>query len=115
MISAEMAEDVSVFATWFEMERRSPLVWSSEFEHPRAEEVSSDAFTPLHLGWVLHAFGTLACLVWTTSTRQLIQSGRISINLLELVASAAPVLLLGENGLIYGNLQISLQSDNTTA
>lgn len=115
MISAEMAADVEVLATELQLERWSPLVWPSEFADDETQCVSWDASTPLRLGWVAHAFGALACGVWATSTRKLIQSWRLSINPLELLASTVAVLLLEEKGLIPGHRQMSLRGENTTA
>lgn len=109
-----MAAYVAALAIEWKMERFSPLVCSPELAYPGAQGVSSDALASLQLSWA-HVFGKLACGVCATSTQKLIQSGLISINPLELLASAAAVYLLEEKGLISGNLQIALLGDNTTA
>lgn len=77
----EMAADLQ-FELW------SPLVWSPYFSISGEQSISSSASTSLPLSWGVHTFGVLACGVWTNSVLKLMQSGRISINPLELLAYA---------------------------
>lgn len=66
-------------------------------------------------GWGAHAFGALACGKWSPCTQALSSTGRLSINPLELLASAAAVMLLNKMGKWPGTRQIALIRDNATA
>lgn len=113
MISAEMVRDVEVIAEAMHDEHWTPIVSSSNFEFPGSQGVSPDA--SLTRGRGAHAFGELACRTWSSSTQALISDGRLSINPLEMLASAATVLLLDQVGRWPSNLQIALRGDNASS
>lgn len=62
----------------------------------------------------VHVFGTTATGTWALYTHKIITSGKKSINPLELLASAATVLILDRVEKSATYRQIALRGDNTT-
>lgn len=89
-----MATDIAMITTEIALERWKPIFSSPDCAFAGAQGVSSDETASLSRGWGAYPFGTLTSETWTPSTHALIAGGRISINPLELMASAAVVVLL---------------------
>lgn len=78
-----------------------------------AAGVSSETSAALSRAWGAHGFGTLACGTWAHTAQSLIAEGRLSINPLELLASAATVVLLEKIGKLPSHKQVSLCGENS--
>lgn len=115
MISDEMAVDIARLKDRFINQQLAPLISPPDFLFLGTQGISSDASASATLGWAAHAFGSIAYGAWTAGTRRLLRKGRVSINPLELLASAAAVLLLGKQGLVTNKQQVTLRGNNSTA
>lgn len=110
-----MSIDIAELDSMIKKEQWAPLVSSPEFRFPGMQGIPSDASASVKLGWAAHAFGTLPYGKWTNSTCRMLRKVKISINPLELLASAAAVLLIGMRESNVTNKQITLRGDNLTA
>lgn len=76
---------------------------------------SSELSGPPSNGWGAHAFDVLAGGVWIAQTKTLLDTVRISISPLELLATAVVVLFVGNEGPTSNDAQLYLPCENTSA
>lgn len=88
-----MVSDISLLADDIRLELWMPTVSPPEFAFPGSQGVSSDCPAALCPLWGAKVFGTLSCVISAHTSQSLIADRRLSINPLELLASAGTVLL----------------------
>lgn len=110
MVTADMYQEVKNLFLRIRSSMWSPVTNPPWFAFLGAEGFSSDAV--LHVvkdpakdpaisaegGRGVHLFRTIAGAAWSSSTKPLIASKRLSINPLELLTTAAAVVFLGTHG-----------------